>query len=291
MKIDQSQLDRAVSELSQLSTDEYTVNLEALLSDTGRTPPERRWRLGRLLGVKVKEPFASCTETSPSAETGAVRRWDLRQETFLEPKKQDTWQFRMLAALIREPELRRQEPLGPEVEWAAAQIANNRRYSNSRNLAKLLASWFRIRPDIAEHHAASLLTGSPPLNSADEVQSRLEHDLRPHLVENAAVEMIHERGFFRSMAISLDNHLRMPSHLRSELQPSSPGLHRSPRSLIGPLGVERANALRTDIEWIGVADPLLAAGFMILLDDSGVDGFCDWVNVDVRPRFGDETVV
>jgi hypothetical protein len=287
MRIDQSQLDHAVHELNDLSAVEYGegVNLDSLLSDMDRTSYQRLWRLGRLLGVEVKEPFSVCTDTRPSRETGALRKWDLRPEKFHEPANQDIWQFNLLAALIREPELRRQEYLGPDVEQAAEQMAKHRRYHEPSSLGTLLASWFRIKPDIARRKAAGLLAGSPlNLSSAGEIQSRLERDLHPYLLENAAVEMINERGFFRCMALSLDNHLCMPSPMRNELQASFSDVPRLP-SLIGTHGVEWANTLSAGIEWMGVADPELVTGFVILIDNQGVDGFCNWVEVDVRPKF------
>lgn len=84
------------------------------LSDCITKGPEDRsgyeWHLGspfysvgRLIGVSVKEPFATVEIlAAPSSHAGAYRSWHLSLSTLEDPSRRETWQYQTLEAICGE---------------------------------------------------------------------------------------------------------------------------------------------------------------------------------------------
>jgi hypothetical protein len=103
------ELSHAVTQLNKLAVAEYKATLEDVLTDPQRSEEERLWRVGRLLGIIVKEPFAHSRPLTQADRTGtgAQRVWDLDERTFNDEAKQALWQYKVLQVLAVElPELR-----------------------------------------------------------------------------------------------------------------------------------------------------------------------------------------
>jgi hypothetical protein len=92
-----------VGTLSALSRDDYRMDLRELLSDPERTDEERLMRVGRLMGVALKQPFSSSHPLDPSlSRTGAFRAWDLRDDLLQNPLAPTTWQYALMDKLKNE---------------------------------------------------------------------------------------------------------------------------------------------------------------------------------------------
>jgi hypothetical protein len=114
VSITQDDVKRACEYLQQLATKEYGHSLEELfLADepvVARTEYEATgvldstdafWRVGRLVGITIKEPFAKkpvALGGRPS-QTGALRWWELDPST-LGLEHPDWWQYRMLVDFL-----------------------------------------------------------------------------------------------------------------------------------------------------------------------------------------------
>jgi hypothetical protein len=97
------QIQEGLEVLKSFAKDEYHEDLDSILADTARTPEERLLRVGRLMGVVLKEPFATAVPMNPAtSHTGAYRGWALDEGAFDTPEKQTTWQYEVLEALRRE---------------------------------------------------------------------------------------------------------------------------------------------------------------------------------------------
>jgi hypothetical protein len=96
--VDEPQLTAALQELDKLSHEEYRKSLaEVAMSGDEK---ERRDRLGRLVGVVLKEPFAiKFNSDTPSPHTGAYRGWELNQEAFRNETALSSWQGQVLAEI------------------------------------------------------------------------------------------------------------------------------------------------------------------------------------------------
>jgi hypothetical protein len=285
MEIREQQLQVALEELGRLSQSEYGVHLESFLREGEQVSDVGLLRLGRLLGVAVKKPFATGSEaSSPSVATGALRRWDLVPDLFDEREKQATWQFAVLARLIRDPVVAG-SALG-EVKQVAQEIAKQSQYRHEGKLASLFSSVFRLKTATASREARDFLSNRSKFDSVEAIAEALGEQLQGQLVRNAASEMINERGFFRSMAISLDNRLRSSRTLFEGLSMLQSGNVR--RFSSDTNSARQATLLALEVEWLGVADPLLPTGFAILVNSRGVKGFAEWVESGLR-QLPDET--
>ena len=81
-------------ELNELSLSEYRLTLTDVMN--GDDAAER---MGRLIGVSLKEPFADPVILSePSVHTAAYRAWELRPEGDF-ALQADSWQFRALSEM------------------------------------------------------------------------------------------------------------------------------------------------------------------------------------------------
>jgi len=96
-------------ELEVLSRVEYIEPLSKVANEGDAQ--ERLDRIGRLIGITLKEPLATPQIVDePSERTRAYRRWDLDARFRVDPAEiqrevQDTWQYRTLAALQQDEEV------------------------------------------------------------------------------------------------------------------------------------------------------------------------------------------
>jgi hypothetical protein len=99
------ELEKALQQLDTLAQDEYHESLQKVITAPGDSDERRLLRIGRLLGVILKEPFAvSETRNTPSSITRAYRSWSLEpRETFEATEAQSCWQYRALEALRSDP--------------------------------------------------------------------------------------------------------------------------------------------------------------------------------------------
>jgi hypothetical protein len=102
--IETKQIQEGLVVLNSLAQEEYHIDLNSILADTARTQEERLLRVGRLVGVVLKEPFATAVPIDPAtSHTGAYRGWQLINESkFDVPEIQATWQYGVLESLQKE---------------------------------------------------------------------------------------------------------------------------------------------------------------------------------------------
>lgn len=100
--MDESDLIQGFKELDALSTVEYHQSLEAIVSDPNTQ--QAADRVGRLIGVYLKEPFAVSIERSePSIHSRAFREWQLvGSEEFHLRAATEIWQVQALESMRRE---------------------------------------------------------------------------------------------------------------------------------------------------------------------------------------------
>jgi hypothetical protein len=99
--MEEKEIAEGFQQLNELSLEEYREPLGRLIQETD---PERgALRLGRLIGVMLKEPFAQpVSRQQPSHRTGAFREWHLLNQDYFEQKPSTTWQLVALNELKRE---------------------------------------------------------------------------------------------------------------------------------------------------------------------------------------------
>jgi hypothetical protein len=97
------QLQQGFASLNELSREDYRgVTLEDL-GKQAVTPDEAWIKVGRLVGVELKQPFATPRPlTTPAPVSGAYRAWDLDVSSFAKQSSTQTWQYRALTELIKE---------------------------------------------------------------------------------------------------------------------------------------------------------------------------------------------
>lgn len=100
--MDKETIERGFRELDQLSLAEYRETLAEVLTD--KLPKgDRAVRLGRLVGVLLKQPFADPeTLTHPSFPSGAYRAWRLVDAEKFKLRATTTWQYRVLERMQQE---------------------------------------------------------------------------------------------------------------------------------------------------------------------------------------------
>jgi hypothetical protein len=100
-----AEISAAVRDLDYLSLLEYRERIEDL-TQTGETN-DKILRLGRLIGVMLKEPFAVPTDLKArSPGTGAYRKWNFDKASVRSASKRRTWQFQVIAKLTDEHSVR-----------------------------------------------------------------------------------------------------------------------------------------------------------------------------------------
>ncbi|MHC5762971.1 hypothetical protein [Nostoc sp.] len=95
-------LKNGFTELKALAQHEYHKSLQELIQDSN--PQDSAVRVGRLVGVMLKEPFATSELLSePTYRTSAYRTWHLVDANeFDKPEKTVTWQYQTLEQIRRE---------------------------------------------------------------------------------------------------------------------------------------------------------------------------------------------
>jgi hypothetical protein len=92
-----NKLEGALYKLEDLAQAEYGESLSQIAIQPGDEEEMRLYRLGRLIGVTLKEPFASVeTLPSPAPYSRAYRAWHLDQSKF---QNDSPWQYQALDAL------------------------------------------------------------------------------------------------------------------------------------------------------------------------------------------------
>jgi hypothetical protein len=94
--MDEAEIAESLARLDSLAVDEYRMPLSDVIADEDATRSAAR--LGRLVGILLKEPFAVPTpRDKPSGVTGAYRSWLLvGEDAFNDPERQETWQYKTL---------------------------------------------------------------------------------------------------------------------------------------------------------------------------------------------------
>jgi nitrogen fixation-related uncharacterized protein len=94
--VDEAEIAESLARLDSLADDEYRMPLSDVIADEDATRSAAR--LGRLVGILLKEPFAEPTpRDKPSDVTGAYRSWLLvGEDAFNDPERQETWQYKTL---------------------------------------------------------------------------------------------------------------------------------------------------------------------------------------------------
>jgi hypothetical protein len=94
--MEDAELKSGFQRLNTLAESEYHQSLIEIVSESDADKVASR--LGRLVGVLIKEPFADVHALeSPSARTGAYRAWDLKNQADFETvAAQDQWQYKIL---------------------------------------------------------------------------------------------------------------------------------------------------------------------------------------------------
>jgi hypothetical protein len=99
------ELEASLQQLDTLARKEYHASLTDVVTRPDDCDERRLFKIGRLLGVILKEPFAEPEALDPpSSYSGAYRAWNLKPEVDFE-KAQSCWQYRALEALRSDPEV------------------------------------------------------------------------------------------------------------------------------------------------------------------------------------------
>jgi hypothetical protein len=103
--MDTGEFNEGLAHLDELAKKEYrqsVYEVAAAGNDAVMT------RVGRLIGVMLKEPFATPTQrTEPSEVTRAYRNWELREHLdYSDPGLQRTWQYKTLLAIVQDQSFR-----------------------------------------------------------------------------------------------------------------------------------------------------------------------------------------
>jgi hypothetical protein len=97
--MNEKQLEEGLSKLQELSWGDYHQSLETILSESDEKLAFER--LGRLIGVSLKQPFATPVplRSSGDSSTGSYRGWELELGSFQHADVKQTWQYRTLEAI------------------------------------------------------------------------------------------------------------------------------------------------------------------------------------------------
>jgi hypothetical protein len=99
--MNKTQMSEAMRELDYLALLEYRQPIAQLAREAD--PNTRLLRVGRLIGVMLKEPFSQPMElTMPSSVTAAYRGWEFDEKAIRSVSKRRTWQYKAIAELKNE---------------------------------------------------------------------------------------------------------------------------------------------------------------------------------------------
>src|SRR6266851_420926 len=123
------ELENGLRQLDSLAQKEYHVPLADVALSSGDDDEKRLLRLGRLIGVVLKEPFAiEKSLPAPSEYSGAYRSWELEPAAkFEDPSIQDSWQFKALETLRTDPDVISTLGWQPHDVYDLAQTAHHER--------------------------------------------------------------------------------------------------------------------------------------------------------------------
>ncbi|HSZ58126.1 MAG TPA: hypothetical protein VK797_20855 [Tepidisphaeraceae bacterium] len=109
-QMDAEGLLRGLTSLNSLAQTEYHQSLADIIVEDDR--PVAALRIGRLVGVLLKEPFSEplARHHPSSSQVRAYREWHLRGDDRLINSRSGTWQYRALSEIIREFSLTRDVP-------------------------------------------------------------------------------------------------------------------------------------------------------------------------------------
>jgi hypothetical protein len=288
--ITDSDLTAAAVKLESLSRDEYGIPLAEVLTDPTRPQVDRLWRIGRLGGIVVKEPFAKPTARTDEIRslTGARRAWHLDPEKTANPPT-DAWQYLLLRELIDDRELREWEWLGPTPTWTATILADR---PVPEDLDRRIAESLHLRVTDVQRVAARIRdlagpNGLPAGQLAELLWDELGGALQsPWHVMTALQEMQNERGLWRCMLHSAGKYICGDAKLRAAIEESSRagsvGVLPNPQALLGGGAVTAANMLADAVPWLGTSGALVAGAMLIVIGSVGLDGFCGWLRTEVE---------
>ena len=155
--MDQNEFQEGIEQLRQLSKEDYRQPLEDVLNDPD--PQTAFTRLGRLIGVSLKQPFAYPIDLHrPSHRTRSFRSWELAEEAFRDKKLHATWQYRTLEAILNEA------PDGMRFA-SVEQLARDAHYERGffgylgRSARKYICGDPKIRKEIEKHVTAGKKAG------------------------------------------------------------------------------------------------------------------------------------
>lgn len=100
------QLKRGLDELERLAQADYSETISTVVNSADN-PDIKLPRIGRLIGISMKEPFSqSRARTRQTRDSRSRRAWTLRPETLLNDKAvRTTWQYESLRAMANEAKL------------------------------------------------------------------------------------------------------------------------------------------------------------------------------------------
>jgi hypothetical protein len=122
------ELENGFRQLDTLAQKEYHEPLAEIAVGPG-DDEQRLLRLGRLIGVVLKEPFAiEKNLDAPSQYSGAYRSWELEPAArFEDPGVRDSWQYRALETLRSDPDVISTLGWQPATVYDLAQTAHHER--------------------------------------------------------------------------------------------------------------------------------------------------------------------
>ncbi len=245
-----AQLDVALGELEQLAAAEYGETLADLL--TGDEPVrgdepatmnvrdshDAFWRLGRLVGITVKEPFASARPATAAdlSQTGARRVWDLDRSD-VAAAQPELWQYRLLAEFL----------------------ATEKR-----------AGYFDWLPPTDEPEALQIVHFLGAAHSERGVFGALMKSARKYLCANADVQ-----AAFREPEQPTDGD-DSPDPSSDRPVAGSKGKVRGEPVQIVAAGMTSSSAgiLIDAVPWLGPSMAPFVAGLLLLITVKGLDDFC-----------------
>lgn len=159
-------------ELDALAREEYCVSLAEVTTSPGDSDEYRILRVGRLLGVILKKPFAKSIELdTPSAKTGAYHSWDLQPESFNNPEKQNSWEYKALETLRKDPDLTRSlgyEPIDVHDLANGAQTERGFFWYLAMSCRRYLCKDTQLRSQIEREFESAMRTGIDLKNATPE---------------------------------------------------------------------------------------------------------------------------
>jgi len=105
--IDKAELSESLvngyAQLNALSQGDYGRGVAEVFDDLEASPNDKLLRLGRLMGVALKQPYSEPFQMDPSlSRTGAMRGWNLLDDNIDAPQAMPTWQFQAMEGLSQE---------------------------------------------------------------------------------------------------------------------------------------------------------------------------------------------